>query len=387
MASPKFSRACLRLALAIFASAQFSSLHAAGAEPGTPAAMAPVTAGRLSAIPVEAFGRLPFVEQAELSPKGDLIAGLIGVEGKQVIAIFHLFDPAVKPHFLGVPEDTEAAWVEWVNNDNILVGLQAVRPLGFGDKAVISRLLAVNWPRREFKKLLWNMEGQNASRVVWIPADGSSSILVGAQNSIYLGDGFWPSVYKLDVETGKSRMAVEGRDGVLRWQADATGTVRSGVGYSDEGRSMRLLYRPVSGNEGFKVVDRAHTRKNTSLLDPFLFIPGTDRALVMHDDDKGFSAIYEVDMATQQEIRQIYAPPAGTDIAGVILSADGASLLGARLSGADPRSHWIDPDLAEIQAALDKSVGSRRARIISMSADRSILLIRVDRPDSPGTLY
>ena len=47
----------------------------------------------------------------------------------------------------------------------------------------------------------------------------------------------------------------------------------------------------------------------------------------------------------------------------------------------------LDPELDAIQAAIDKSVPGKSARIVSMSADRSRMLLIIDRADSPGALY
>jgi dipeptidyl aminopeptidase/acylaminoacyl peptidase len=172
----------------------------------------------------------------------------------------------------------------------------------------------------------------------------------------------------------------------MDWFADAAGNVRAGASYNDEARRFSLIYRG-EGEDSFRTVDRADLRKQESLTSPFLFKPGSHHALAMRDNDKGRTAIYEIDLITQQELRTVYAPPEGSEVDRVYISADGQTLLGASYAGDSTGTTWFDPQLQEIQAALEKSVPDRQVRIVSLSDDRSRMLVLIDRADSPGALY
>ncbi|MFM5886304.1 MAG: alpha/beta hydrolase family protein [Novosphingobium sp.] len=368
---------------AIFCGTILAMLAAsASAQPASPSAAAPAP---VSAIPVEAFARIPFVDNARLSPDGRSMAGLLGVQGQQIISIYNLFDKSAKRVNTLLPEGTEAAWIGWVNDDNVIVGLRALLPV-VDERWVISRLIGINARTGKITKILWNRNGQNAADVLWIASDGSPNILVAANNSIYLDEHFWPDVLRVDVATGKSSQVVAGREGVSDWYADSAGQIRAGVSYDDSTRKFRLLYRGEGSSGNFRTIDVADSRKQEGLVSPFLFMPGSDHALAIHDDDKGMSAIYEVDLTTQADVRTVHTAPPGVEVTSAILSQDGQTLLGARHSGNAP-PNWFDHDLAAIQDSIDKSIGSRRARIVSLSADRSRMLIMLDRADSPGALY
>lgn len=339
----------------------------------------------VATIPVESFARIPFIDDAHLSPDGTALAGLFGVQGRQLISVHRLFEKASRPVSALLPEGTEAMWIRWVNNDTIIIGLQALMPVQ-GDRWTVSRMVGLNARTGAITKILWDRNGQNAADVLWIASDGSPIVLVAAQNSIYTDDDFWPSVFRVDAATGKYSKILQGRDGVMDWYADAAGNVRAATSYTDATRTFKLLYRGEGGHGGFHAIDVADSRKQEGLVSPFLFLPGTDHALAIHDDDQGRSAIFEVDLTTQTDIRTVHTAPEGAEISSVILSADGQTMLGIRHSG-NVATTWLDPALAEIQAMVDKAVGSRRAKVISMSANRKQLLILVDRPDSPGALY
>jgi dienelactone hydrolase len=351
---------------------------------GQPVAAPAGAAASPSAEPVEAFASLPFVERAELSPDGTHMAGIFGVGGEQKIVIMPLIGGATKPVILGVPDGTQPGSMQWVNNDNIIVSLTGLQPME-ADRWYVSRLLAVNRLSGKYTKLLWDLNGQNAGDVLSVPNDGSNEILVAGQSTIYTNmSGFWPTVYRVNVTNGATRRAVLGRGGVLDWGADHLGQVRIGLGFSDGGLTSRLIYRR-SNDEAFRVVDKANHKRDEVLSVPFLYLPGGDNALVMRDNDAGRTSIFEVDLVKQQTVKTIFEPEQG-EVEGAIISDDG-KLLGAYTTDKKNPIFWFDPDLASLQANLNKSVPNARVHIESMSADQSKMLVRVDSAETPGRIY
>jgi dipeptidyl aminopeptidase/acylaminoacyl peptidase len=356
-----------------------ATAHAQGATAPSSAPAAPAE------LTTEAFATLPFVDQAEISPNGQMIAGLFGIGGEQIISSKNLFG-AVKHDFaLKVPEGTEADWIRWVNDDNIVVGLRSLLAIDGGERWYVTRLIGVNRVTGKVTKLLWDMGGQGAS-LIWVANDGSPDVMIAAQNSIYLGEDFWPTVYRVNVEKGSRKVVTKGRTNVSSWYSDGLGAVRTGVGYADNRRSFSLLYRKENG-DGFRVIDRANSRKQESLFNPVVFLPGTESAIALETDDAGRDTVIEVDVPTQRQLRTVFTAEPGSEISGLRLSADRSALLGLSTAGSKQSIVWFDPALSELQANFDKSVGDRRARIISFSKDRQRMLVRVDRPDHPGSIY
>ncbi len=332
------------------------------------------------------FARIPLMSQPQLSPDGASLATMMGVDGRQVIALLNLFDIKDRPVYRVIPEGTQAAWIRWVGKDNIVVGLYALLPIEGGDRQHISRLIAINRPTGKVTKILWDLYGQNAWDVIWTANDGSPGILVAAQNSFYDDEEYWPAVWRVNVENGKKDRILKGRAGVLDWYADAAGNVRAGFRFEKGGRTFKLIYREP-GSSAFKQIDSADTRKQEELLSPFIFLPGTSHALVIRDNPQGRAAIFEVDLLTKKEVRTVFTAPDGGNVDRVVVSADGNTMLGAHYSGDSSGVAWFDPALAETQSAITKAVPGRRAQIESMTADRQKLLVRIDRPNNPGSYY
>jgi dipeptidyl aminopeptidase/acylaminoacyl peptidase len=344
----------------------------------------PAPASAPTKLGVDAFAHLPFVETAEISPDGKKMAGLLGSGGQQLLAVISLFNKDEKPVRLLIPDQTQARWVRWVNDENVLLGLTALRPVE-GDRWYLSRVLSINARTGAITKLLWDAGGQNAGDVLWTAHDGSDEILLAAQDTIYSNyEGFWPTVYRVSASTGKKKVAVKGHTDVFDWAADGTGTVRAGFGYVDSSRSSRLLYRQP-GDSSFKVVDRANLRREETLTAPFLFLPGGNQALIMRDNDKGHTSVYQVDLQTLATVKTIYEPLVG-DVECAVLSDDRQMLLGLRLS-TQSSVHWIDPELSALQAQFSKAVPDADVVIESMSRDRNQMLVRITAANMPGSLY
>lgn len=51
------------------------------------------------------------------------------------------------------------------------------------------------------------------------------------------------------------------------------------------------------------------------------------------------------------------------------------------------RVHWMDPVLADVQALIDKAVGTKAAQIVSLSRDQRRMIIWVGDASQPGSYY
>ncbi|MGQ2930060.1 MAG: alpha/beta hydrolase family protein [Sphingopyxis sp.] len=354
------------------------------AQDGGGAAVPAPAAKPIEPLPTATFARLPFIESAELSPDGRHLAGLFAIKGEQRIGIIPIGGDASQAMFVGVPDLTEIDWLQWVGDDNIIVGLRALLPVET-DNWYISRLIGINRTTGKPTRLLWDLKGQDASSVVWIPTDGSTEILVAGQNSIYEGEDFWPAVYRVDVATGRRKTEVTARGSVLEWGADHLGRVRYGIGYRDQTTKSTLLYRG-DGKSLFRTIDSASLRDEERLSVPFVFVPGTDNGLVYADAPDGRTVIAETDLATGKQLRIAHQVD-GADIEGAIRSPDGSRLIGFYTSDDAKPIQWIDPVMAAHQKELDAASPQSKVRIESYSRDLTKLLVRISTPDNPGLFY
>jgi dipeptidyl aminopeptidase/acylaminoacyl peptidase len=339
-------------------------------------------AARPAPRPIEDFAALPFMEGPRLSPDGTKVASRIATGGTQYFAVTPLFGGG-KPSLLKAG-DSDINWWRWVNDEWLVLGIGDTVKVE-GEDFYVRRALGVSADGAKMVQLAWRDAAQGADDVLWVADDGSPRIRIAVQKSVYLDNAeFWPQVLEIDVSTGKSKTVVKPHPEVFSWYADGSGTIRVGVGATAQGRSLRLLYRDRDG-EGFGVIDRANSRKGQNLLLPSLFLPEPGQALAI-DDRGGFDALYKLDLKTMTVGERVFGA-AANDIDGIVADRTGTKLLGVTLTEAAPRVHWLDPDLAKLQASLDEAVPGRRASIVSMDSARERFLIHIGGADRPGTYY
>ncbi|MCP3731934.1 S9 family peptidase [Sphingomonas sp. MG17] len=338
----------------------------------------PATPARL---PVEAFAELPRIDDPVLSPDGQRFAAKISGDGKQFLAITTM--DGGKPRLIATG-DVDLNWWRWVNDEWLVLGIGEEIQVQ-GEPWYVSRALGVNVTTGKYQQIVGRDAAQNADDVIWTARDGSARVMIAYQTSIYSNEiGFWPKVDEIDLATGKRRTVQGPRAGVHDWYADGDGVVRMGIGISEDGRSRRLLYRP-GADTAFRVVDRAK-RNESRLTVPAMFLRDKTKALVIEDDEGGYSALYELDLATLEPGKQLFASK-GHDIAGLVRGGDGFSYLGVRVEEERPEIRWTDPEMAAMQTAVSGLVKGARVEIASLSRDRSRAILRVGGADAPGAWF
>jgi dipeptidyl aminopeptidase/acylaminoacyl peptidase len=355
--------------------------------------IAPQTGPASARLPVEAFAQLDFVDDAKLSPDGTHIAGIFGIDGKKTLAILKISNIKENPIRLPFPDRAEISNVRWINDNYIIATLYRIDKDGTHD-VYVGRLVSIDCQTGAFKILLPEMHSLSPAELIWASPDGKPEILVEARKSDTTGvsydgsvalenEGFWPSVYSVNLATGRTLKVLDGDLGVTNWFADQSGTVRLGYGHDDNKLEDTLLYRGI-GSNAFKRTQRASIKRRDTLIAPFLFTPNTDHALAVAKDDKDNAIIGEYDLTNLALIRTVYTADA-FDLEP-ILSADETTLIGAATNHGRG-NFWFDPTLAKVQKALEDSLATGFVEITGMSSDRTKMLIKHYGGDAPGALY
>ena len=327
---------------------------------------------------VAAFGRLPMIEDAEISPDGTAIAAKLVVDGQQQFAVIPLA-AGTKAAITGLGSISLGRF-RWVNNDRVIASILSTDNIE-GRLIRVSRLLSLGRTASAPLKLDWQPGAQDGSDVIWVPRDGSASILLATRTTVYTNfDGYWPRVDLVNATTGKVKTIQNAREGIQDWYADHRGNIRMGFGYSKDTNRGYLVYRPTT-DVPFKVIDRAAYSKDQDLIEPVLFLDEPNK-LIVESDHEGRSGYYKYDFVDGKFAETIFSRPK-YDIGQAILSADGSTIAGVRWVDDRVRTEWFDADLKQLQLDLDKSVPGRFAHIASMDAERNRMLVEVSSPTSP----
>jgi acetyl esterase/lipase len=280
--------------------------------------------------------------------------------------------------------EADLTWWRWVNDAWLVIGLGQLVPFQ-GDEIYVSRALGVNAAGGKLINLSGREAAQDADDLIWTATDGTPRILMASQTSIYSSEaGFWPQVDEIDVSTGRHKVVVRGNEGIFDWYADGSGAVRMGIGMTLDGRTRRAIYRP-GAKGGFKTIDRARTHKD-SLTVPAMFLREPGKAVMISDDEQGYSALYELDLDTLTRGKQLFATK-GYDIGGLLRDASGFGYLGVYVNEAKPGIRWTDPAIEAMQKAVAAKIKGGEPQIVSLSRDRSAAIVHVGGANAPGAFF
>ena len=343
-----------------------------------PAMAAPVTTPAADPIPVEVFAALPAIETPRLSPDGTKVAAMVGVKGKQVLVVTNLFDK-VPPKVLP-PGKVDINWYRWVNDDWLVVGLGDKDKI-YDQDVYVTRIAGVKADMSKIVPLGWTKTGLDADDVLWIAHDGSTKIVTSKSTGYFVPEDYMPSVWSADVATGEMIRIERSQVHVEAWDADGDGNVRLGFVESSEDRPT-VLYRP-DGTSKFTKIVLKRAKDQTIPLPQVYRRDGNAIALA---DDGGRNEIYELMLPSFTLGKKLYGD-LKYDVEDVWSNATNDDLDGVMVIDHKVRFDWLNPQLKEVQAALDQSVGVGNGRIVSMSRDRKKLLVEVGDPSQAGALY
>ena len=331
------------------------------------------------AVPIEVFAALPAIQDPELSPDGTKVAAKIDIEGQQYLVVQPLFGG--KPSALAQGQ-SDINWWGWVNNDWLVVGIGDDITL-YGYDLYAKTILGVSADMKTVKEVDRNRVGVEADDVIWIAHDGSPRLLLAKSTGIYGDDEWYPSVFDVDVSTGKAKKIVTSVDKVWEWDADAAGNVRYGVLSDDEGRRTGVIYR---GPEGGKFQRLAIAKQKGASIPPLPKIYRPDGMAIAFDDSDGRMALYELSLPSFKLGKKLYGD-ARYDIDTVYKTQAGSDAMGYSFVGKRLQVEWLDANFKDIQTGLDTTLGAGNGRIVSWSRDMKRLLVEVGTPSQAGGLY
>lgn len=337
------------------------------------------TAGPAAAnasIPLEAIAQLPFLRAPLLSPDGAHIAARTMEEGEERIAVWTLGPESGPPSSMINAGNLDSFF--WVGDRRLLLsGTRMnllVTNIGFG--IALTRVV-----------FTYDL-GTPGLRALTIPdiamldivhADPAGRyILVSGQSR----RASTPGVYRIDLSTGDAVEVQRPVAGVWSWFADADGVIRVGVDYGE--RRTRIHYRATAADQ----LRRHETRRNlfdNSVIDLVRFTTDGDHGVIVTNAETGRFGLYEYDFATDTRGAALFEHPE-VDVSTVVFGADGA-VDGVTYEDDRPRTRWFDPEMAALQAQLDRALPGKTNIIVNRSRDRNRTLVFSGAADDPGTFY
>ena len=249
----------------------------------------------------------------------------------------------------------------------------------FGDEVYVSRLVMYDLTTAKASFIGRKGEGLDGDTVVHLDPDGHW-LLLNVQRTVF----DYPSVWRVDLDTLEQKKVVGEYPHVWNWFADASGTVRAGLGA--DGNRWRLYYRKSADDRFQKVVKRKFTKEEEEgTIERFIPINGSDQGYAISNARTGRYALYRYDFAADALGDPVFEHPQ-VDIEDFSESIEG-EITAVYYTDDRARVEWLVPRMKELQATIDKALPGRINRVTSMSRDRKQMLVWTGSASDPGVYY
>ena len=364
------------------------------------------SAPAIAAPPVEAFGSLPTISDARLSPDGKHLAVIGPSNGRDAVTVFTLDVPTAKPMRAGFP-DADAVGIRWANNNRLIcifkanvkrVGVdfidQFVRAISVamdGGKAVVLMHDAPFYrdPTGGADTNTANIVGRDPKDPdhVYMEAYISSTEIAGSNKLIALAGGEttqkWTSVYYLslfnvNVNTGDTEMIFHGSPQTVDLVTDGLGHLigRIDRSYDDMKDHFIVGAREVATYDvrNGDYLDIAGITSDGSSLAAFSYGSSDTQGLYVYKfGDPNLGA-------------PLFSDP-NYDLRGYFID-DWTGRVGGVSWVDDKVEHrYFDPAVEHIEQRIERALPGQSVEILSRDQASANYVIEAESPKNPTTYY
>lgn len=323
-------------------------------------------------IPASAFAAHSPLDQPELSPNGTKFVARASTEGKPTLIVAGLDGGQ---QLLNLPPQIDLIDYEWAGNDRLLLTIGDEVVWYDRGKKYITRTFV--YDLKTDKAFIAGPKVQGTWHdLISVGVDGKS-LLMTTQTDQFS----YPSVFRVNLDTGKSALIQTPYDNVWSWYGDETGNLRAGVGYLDAG--WFILYRPT-GSGSYK---RSATfpYKSNDILDFEFGRDGSDQGYVL-SSKSGFRAVYRFNFVTSQIGELVYGKP-GIDVDDFGVDDVTRELLWVSLADDDGTTIWFDEDSGPRTPTREALFTGQTVQTVSRAYNRSARIVWAGTATDPGAFY
>jgi hypothetical protein len=198
-----------------------------------------------AAAPLEAYGRLPTLEDVVLSPDGQKLAFVHTAADARILAVMSLADRKV----LGGARlgETKLRGIHWADNDHLLIYTSATgMPMGLiGEDREWSLLTVYAVSKRKMTPYPQSIDSLRMMNVVsgrvMVRHLGNDTILYIP--GYYIDQKTLPVLFKVNLTTGIETAARQGSEYTRGWIVDDAGDIVSETNYSEREQQWQLKIR------------------------------------------------------------------------------------------------------------------------------------------------
>lgn len=343
--------------------------------------------------PASAFGQIPKVNDAAISPDGKKIAVYQNMEGSYGIGIYYIDGSGNAPFAIGMEEGVKPDWLYWPNNDVILASFWQSHKYQ-GTPIQTGHIYSMDIKTKKGKVLvkpdnatgIGSRIGSNSffrqwnNDVVDYLADDPEHILMSFSDE---GNNLAPAVQKVNVRTGNSKRVRRGSTTIQNWTTDLRGEVRVGQGREDKSNSdWTLRIRDAEGDKWRSYDEYPGLNGNESI---YGFTSNPNEMIVGRYNGKDTVGLYIYDLSQKRISRTLFHND-DYDVGNLVYSSDRSEIVGA--------SYVADGNEVELFGSKQSALDRLRAKYegysvdyVDSNKDYSKVIIKLSSPSDPGAMF
>lgn len=338
--------------------------------------------------PVEAFGRIPAVIDASISPNGQHVALLGGDAEARSVSIATIDQPGLPAINLGA---VEAIGLRWSGDEHVLVRVAQWKAMTAKQAYRFERNIAVDLQGR-VSSILLERDPHSIylveQPVLGVTANPARAFVLGLMLSndsdTNLGShldqksaesAFIPTLFSVDPATGATAVVEGGSYDTVSWALDEQGTPRIRLDLDHKRRRFTVMQRSAAGQRYAPLWS-----SDFQGMQAFYGYAAGDGAVYLGEG--GRLVRLKLDGA-----REPVGPALDHANPTLIWDPAGRKLVGVRTGVDSARFDWLDPSLAPVHASLSKAFKGRRVDLVDWSAESGRYVLRVTGHDAPPAWY
>lgn len=352
--------------------------------------------------PAAAYGRLPMVIDAAISPDGAKIALAQSVDDMGLVRVLQIGGGELLTLAVGARQTLRG--IDFADDNTITytisqtftrreaspVGVTLVVPGGLIE---YYRAFAVSLDNRTPRLMLGNennfLDGNLSHVIAPIEGDPGFARMVGFTDPDFrdrppLGADpkLVPSrpdtvIYRVDLATGRGRVAERFEGLNVRFLMDERGRIVARTEQTATSNRWRLF------SHASRWPRQLVERRNRTGSAPRLFLLPDGRAAFIETPVEGPRAVLNAIDLASGATEVLFSTPR-FDVAGAVIDPWSRRLVGVRWTDDLPQQKFFDEGLAAVRAALLQRLPDRYVEIRSWSRDRTRMLVRLEHSGSGG---
>ena len=337
-----------------------------------------------------AFGTIPAVVRATISPDGRRVAILSGTSDQRIVSIATIDQPGLPVVPLG---PIEGVSLQWAGNDVILARVAVWEKLNPREEYRFERNIAIGAQGQVLSRLLATDTFSQylvAQPVVGVTHAATPRVMVGGlmQSSGPSSDSntkmarkgvdnpFVAALWSVDPVTGKGTLAERGDYDTVGWAVDSTGQARVRVEIDQLNHNFSVMGRAKGASQWSRAwaggdIDSGRSYYGYSEADDAIYL-NLNGQLVSKKLGDGTTQPVGVPTATSVSL---------------VWDDTRQSVVGVSSGAERPETTWLDPELGAVHATLSRALKGSVVELTGWSDDRTRLIVRASSKTTPATWY